>query len=167
VMVTIALMALIGAHTSLWWMRLLMFVMGFMQGQIFVPSQGAAFATISRASSGRASTMFNAGRQLGGAVGVAVLTTVVVAVGARHVVAGRVVANLAAYHVAFLIAAAVDAAAIGVALTISDADAAATIPARRPRSAVFRRLARSGRGAAARSGGGAAAHPATPLENEN
>jgi EmrB/QacA subfamily drug resistance transporter len=159
VTVTIALMALVGAQTSLWWMRLLMFVMGLMQGQIFVPGQGAAFATISRASSGRASTMFNAGRQLGGAIGVAVLTTAVVAVGARHVVAGRAVPNLAAYHVAFLVAAAVDAATIMVALTIRDADAAATIPARRPRSA------RSWRGA--RSGRGPAAQPATPLEQEN
>jgi EmrB/QacA subfamily drug resistance transporter len=133
VVVSIALMALIGAQTSLWWMRLLMFVMGFMQAQIFVPGQGAAFATISRASSGRASTMFNAGRQLGGAVGVAVLTTAVVAVGARHVVAGHVTPNLTAYHVAFLVAAAVDVVCVLIALTIHDADAASTIPARRSR----------------------------------
>jgi EmrB/QacA subfamily drug resistance transporter len=133
VAVTIALMALAGAQASLWWMRLLVFAMGFAQGQVFVPSQGAAFATISRAATGRASTMFNAGRQLGGAAGVAVLTTVVVAVGARHTVAGRVMPHLLAYQVAFLIAAAVDVAAIGVALTIRDADAAATITPRRRR----------------------------------
>jgi EmrB/QacA subfamily drug resistance transporter len=133
VAITVGLMALIGAQTSLWWMRLLVFVMGFAQGQVFVPSQGAAFATISRAASGRAATMFNAGRQLGGAVGVAVLTTAVVAVGAQHMAGGRVVPHLAAYHVAFLIAAAVDLATIGVALTIRDADAAATIIPRRRR----------------------------------
>jgi EmrB/QacA subfamily drug resistance transporter len=131
VMITIALMGLIGATTSLWWMRVLMFAMGFMQAQVFVPSQGAAFATISREASGRAATMFNAGRQLGGAIGVALLTTAVVAVGARHVVSGRVLPNLTAYHVAFLLAAAVDAAAVLIALTIRDIDAAATIPARR------------------------------------
>ena len=130
VVVSIALMALVGAHTSLWWMRLLMFVMGLAQGQVFVPSQAAAFATISPAATGRASTLFNAGRQLGGAIGVAVLTTVVVAVGARHVAGGRVVPNLLAYHVAFLVAAGVDVAAVLVALTIRDADAAATMPAR-------------------------------------
>ena len=154
VMTTIALMALIGAATSLWWMRALMFAMGFMQGQVFVPSQGAAFATISREASGRASTMFNAGRQLGGAAGVALLTTAVVAVGASHAVgrgsgkegaaAGRVLPNLTAYHAGFLLAAAVDAVAVLVALTIRDADAAATIPARRGR-----RLARPGGGTAA------------------
>ncbi len=136
VAVTIGLMALVGAQTSLWWMRLLVFAMGFAQGQVFVPSQGAAFATISRAASGRASTMFNAGRQLGGAIGVAALTTVVVAVGTEHVVAGRVVPNLLAYHVAFLAAAAVDVAAIAVALTIRDADAAATITPRKRRRQV-------------------------------
>jgi EmrB/QacA subfamily drug resistance transporter len=144
VTITIALMALIGAATSLWWMRGLMFAMGFVQGQVFVPAQGAAFATVSREASGRASTMFNAARQLGGAAGVALLTTAVVAVGARHVVAGRAAPNLTAYHVAFLLAAAMDAIAVVVALTIRDADAAATIPARRSR-----RPARSGRGAAA------------------
>jgi EmrB/QacA subfamily drug resistance transporter len=136
VAVTIGLMALIGAQTSLWWMRLLVFAMGFAQAQVFVPSQGAAFATISRAATGRASTMFNAGRQLGGAAGVAMLTTVVVAVGAQHTAGGRVVPHLAAYHVAFLIAAAVDVAAIGAALTIRDADAAATIIPRRRRRQV-------------------------------
>jgi EmrB/QacA subfamily drug resistance transporter len=161
VTVTIALMALIGAQTNLWWMRALMFVLGFMQGQIFVPSQGAAFATISREATGRASTMFNTARQLGGAIGVAVLTTALVAAGARHVVAGRMVPNLTAYHIAFLVAAAVDAATVLVALTIRDADAAATIPARRAR-----RPRRSGRGAR-RSGRGTTAQPAAPLEQHD
>jgi hypothetical protein len=125
-----------------------MFAMGVMQGQVFVPSQGAAFATITPAASGRAATLFNAGRQLGGAIGVAVLTTAVVAVGAVHVADGRAAANLLAYHVAFGVAAAVDAVAVLVALRIRDADAAATIPARparrtrQPRSAG--RLAEAG-----------------------
>jgi EmrB/QacA subfamily drug resistance transporter len=148
VLVSIGLMTLVGAQTNLWWMRLLMFVMGVMQGQVFVPSQGAAFATITPAASGRAATLFNAGRQLGGAIGVAVLTTAVVAVGAVHVADGRAAANLLAYHVAFGVAAAVDAVAVLVALRIRDADAAATIPARparrtrQPRSAG--RLAEAG-----------------------
>jgi EmrB/QacA subfamily drug resistance transporter len=133
VTVSIGLMALIGMNTSLWWMRLLMFAMGFMMGQVFVPSQAAAFATISAQATGRASTMFNTVRQLGGAIGVAALTTVVVAVGARHAIGGRVTPNLAAYHVAFLVAAAMAAAGVLVALTIDDADAAATIPVRRRR----------------------------------
>ncbi|HEY1915042.1 MAG TPA: DHA2 family efflux MFS transporter permease subunit, partial [Streptosporangiaceae bacterium] len=130
VAVSIALMALIGAGTSLWWMRLLMFVLGFAMGQVFVPGQAAAFASISPAATGRASTMFNAGRQLGGAAGVAALTSAVVAVGAVHVVAGHTVPNLWSYHLAFIIAAVVAAATIPLALMIVDADAASTIVAR-------------------------------------
>ena len=78
---SIGLMSLVGAQTSLWWMRLLMFCLGVAMGQVFVPAQAAAFATISPEATGRASTVFNVIRQLGSAIGVAVLTTAVVAVG--------------------------------------------------------------------------------------
>ena len=129
------LMTLVGAQTSLWWMRLLMFCLGVAMGQVFVPAQAAAFATISPEATGRASTMFNVVRQLGGAVGVAVLTTVIVAAGATSSVAGRVVANLAAYHVAFGVAAGVAVVGAAVALTIHDADAASTMVRRGRRKA--------------------------------
>jgi len=99
--VFIALLALVGVHTSLWVPRLFLFGMGIFLGQTFVPIQAASFATISPAATGRASTMFNAVRQLGGAVGVAAFTTVVVAVGAVHVVGHRAVADLTSYHAAF------------------------------------------------------------------
>src|SRR5260370_35775581 len=121
------------ARTSLWWMRLLMFCLGFAMGQVFVPAQAAAFATISAEATGRASTLFNVVRQLGGAVGVAVLTTAIVAVGATKVVADRITPNLAAYHVAFLVAAGVVIVGAVVALTIHDADAAPTLVGRRRR----------------------------------
>jgi EmrB/QacA subfamily drug resistance transporter len=124
---SIGLMSLVGSQTSLWWMRLLMFCLGLAMGQVFVPAQAAAFATISPEATSRASTLFNVVRQLGSAMGVAVLTTAIVAVGTEHVVAGQVTANLTAYHVAFLIAAGVALAGVAVALTIRDADAAATI----------------------------------------
>ena len=80
---------------------------------------------------GRASTMFNAIRQLGGAIGVALLTTVIVAVGPVHLVAGHLVANLNAYRAAFLAAAAICLCGVASSLAIHDADAAATIPGRR------------------------------------
>jgi hypothetical protein len=54
--------------------------------QVFVPVQAASFATISPADTGRASTLYNASRQLGGAIGVALLTTTIVIVGPLHVV---------------------------------------------------------------------------------
>jgi hypothetical protein len=75
--------------------------------------------------------MFNTVRQLGGAVGVAVLTTVIVLVGPVHLVAGHEVANLTAYRVAFLAAAAIALCGVACSLSIRDADAAGTIPARR------------------------------------
>jgi hypothetical protein len=60
-------------------------------------------------------------------MGIALLTTVLAAVGTTHVIDGHSVANLAAYHAAFLTAAGVALIGSGVALTISDADAAATM----------------------------------------
>ena len=125
---SIGLLALMGPQTSLWWARLLMFTLGLFMAQVFVPVQAASFATITPAATGRAATMFNAIRQLGGAIGVAVLTTVIVAVGPVHVVAGHPVANLTAYRAAFVVAAAICLCGVACSLSIRDADAAATIP---------------------------------------
>ena len=98
---------------------------------VFVPVQAVAFATISPAETGLGSTMFNAMRQLGGAVGVALLTTAIVIVGATHHVNGHVAPNLGAYRVAFVAAALIALAGIVPALTINDAEAANTMPERR------------------------------------
>jgi MFS family permease len=133
--VSIGLLSLLGPTTSLWWARLLMLTLGASMGQVFVPLQAAAFATITPAATGRASTMFNTVRQLGGAVGVAVLTTAIVLVGPVHLVGGHEVANLTAYRVAFLVAAAFCVLAIPFALSIHDADAARTIVHRGPKAA--------------------------------
>jgi MFS family permease len=128
--VSIGLFSLLGPGTSLWWARLLLVTLGVSMGNIFVPLQAAAFATITPAATGRASTMFNAVRQLGGAIGVAILTTAIVAVGPVHLVAGHPEANLTAYRVAFLVAAAFAVMSIAFAMLIRDADAAQTIPGR-------------------------------------
>jgi EmrB/QacA subfamily drug resistance transporter len=128
---SIGLLALLGPQTSLWWARLLLLSLGLFMAQVFVPVQAASFATITPAATGRASTMFNAVRQLGGAVGVAVLTTAIVLVGPVHLVAGHEVANLTAYRVAFLVAAAICLCGVACSLAIRDADAAGTMPGRR------------------------------------
>jgi len=130
-----ALMALVGPGTSIWWMRGLMFLLGVAMAGVFVPVQTAAFATVSPAATGRASTLFNANRQLGGAIGVALFTSAIVAVGAFQRVAGHEAAKLGGYHAAFLAAAAVALAALPIARTISDVDAAATVVRRRRRTA--------------------------------
>jgi EmrB/QacA subfamily drug resistance transporter len=108
---------------------------------VFVPSQAASMATVSTERTGRASSLFNAGKQLGGALGVALLSSVLAAAGpARGGVAGRTSADLdadlGAYHAAFLVAAAVALLALPVALAVRDADAAATMaPRQAPRPA--------------------------------
>jgi EmrB/QacA subfamily drug resistance transporter len=133
----IALLSLLGPSTSLWWARLILFGMGFSMAQVFVPAQAASFATISPADTGRASTLYNVSRQLGGAIGVALLTTTIVIVGPLHRVNGHAVANLSAYHVCFLVAAASALLGVIASLSIDDADAAQTMvdPRERKRAA--------------------------------
>jgi EmrB/QacA subfamily drug resistance transporter len=123
----IALLALMGAGTSLWWARLILFGLGFSIAQVIVPAQAAAFATISPADTGRGSTLYNISRQIGSAVGVAVLTTTIVIAGPVHQVDGHIVANLTAYRVCFLVAAACALLGTIASLTIHDADAAKTM----------------------------------------
>jgi EmrB/QacA subfamily drug resistance transporter len=128
---SVALLALVTTATDLWLVRLLMLVLGYCMSHVFIPSQAASFATISSENTGKASSIFNAGRQLGGAIGVAVLTTVLAAAGPTQVVGGHLAPNLLAYHVAFLTASGVAVLAALVALTVRDSDAAATMVSRR------------------------------------
>jgi EmrB/QacA subfamily drug resistance transporter len=135
-LIAVAVLALclttVGFTTSLWLVRFLMFLLGIAISHVFTPTQAAAFATISPAETGRASTLFNTGRQVGSALGVAILTTVMSAVGVTHVVHGHVQANLAAFHAAFIFAAALAvSAAVFAFFTVEDADAASTM-VRRP-----------------------------------
>jgi EmrB/QacA subfamily drug resistance transporter len=124
-------MALVTPNTGLWLVRLVMAGLGIGVAFVFISAQAASMATITKAQTGRASPIFNAGKQIGGAVGVALLTTVLAAVGPTREVAGHVAVNLTAYHAGFLAAATVAVTAIAVALTIRDADAAATMVIRR------------------------------------
>lgn len=126
-----AAMTLIGPGTNLWWARGIMLVMGMGMSAVFLPAQAAAFATISPAATGRASTLFNMQRQLGGALGVALLTSVLAAVGTVQRRGGRLVPHLAAYRTAFVVSAGVALAAALTALAVRDQDAAATMVRRR------------------------------------
>jgi EmrB/QacA subfamily drug resistance transporter len=130
---TMVLMAQATTGTSLWLVRLIMLGLGLGIACVFIPVQAFSMATITKTETGRASSIFNAGKQLGGAVGVALLTTVLAVAGPTSRAAGHVTANLAAYHDAFLAAAAVALLAVTVALTIRDTDAAATMVSRRRR----------------------------------
>ena len=124
VITTLVLIAQVPLTANLWIMRVLMFVIGFVMAHVFVPGQAASFATIPNTEMAPASTLFNAGRQLGGAIGVAILSTVISGVGVLHRVGGHEVANGTAYHAAFLTAAGITAIALLMAVRISDKDAA-------------------------------------------
>ncbi len=133
---TLALIAAVPFSASLWQMRGYMLLLGLCQAHVFIPAQAAAFATVSPAATGRASTMFNAGRQLGGAAGVAVLSTVISAIGVSHHVGGVARPDAAGYHAGFLAAAGIALAGAVWATAINDADAAPTMRAKagqRPR----------------------------------
>jgi EmrB/QacA subfamily drug resistance transporter len=122
------LMALVDAGpAALWEMRGLLFLLGSCMGHVFAPCQAAAFATISSAATGRASTLYNATRQLGSAVGVAVLSTVMDAAGTVRAAGRSLEPNLGAYHLAFLTASGTALVAGAIALTIRDRDAASTM----------------------------------------
>ena len=124
----------ISVTTNLWFIRGLMFVLGWMMAQVMVPNQAAAFAMITPESMGRASTFFNTMRQVGSAIGVAVLSTVLISVGTTHGHGSTVAPDISGYRFAFLTAAIFALAAAGFSLTIHDGDAAETIVRRvRPR----------------------------------
>ena len=94
----------------------------------FLPLRAAAFATISSASTGRASAFYSAQTQLGAALGVAILGSVLSIFGPTSLSAsGSVEPNLVAYHAAFLAAAVLALIAACIALTVSDRDAAVTM----------------------------------------
>jgi EmrB/QacA subfamily drug resistance transporter len=128
VAIMMALLSLMGFETNLWVMRVLMFLIGAGMAYAFLPLRVATFATISPTSTGRASAFYSAQNQLGAALGVAVLGTVLSILGATTLSSSGVVQpNLAAYHAAFLAAAVLALIGACIALTISDRDAAATM----------------------------------------
>ncbi|GLY16511.1 MFS transporter [Kineosporia sp. NBRC 101677] len=122
-----ALLATLGTGTSLWPARLYMVTLGLSMAHVFVTSQAVAFATISPAQTGQASTLFNTLRQIGGAAGVAFLTTSMITVGTTTATGAP---NVDAYRVAFAVAAGCALIALAIAQTIKDADAGSAI--RRP-----------------------------------
>ncbi len=128
VAIMMALLSLVGQDTNLWVMRVLMFLIGAGMAYAFLPLRTAAFATISSTSTGRASAFYSAQNQLGAAIGVAVLGSVLSVMSPTTLSpTGTVEPNLAAYHAAFLAAAVLALIAACIALTISDRDAAGTM----------------------------------------
>ncbi|HZO74719.1 MAG TPA: MDR family MFS transporter [Ktedonobacteraceae bacterium] len=128
-------MCLMGQDTSLWLMRALMFLIGAGMAFSFTSVQAASFATISTAQTGQASAIFNAQRQIGASIGVALISTVISAFGMTSLSAsGTAVPNFTAYHAAFIASAVLVLLAASIGFTVKDSDAAATMTRRARRS---------------------------------
>jgi EmrB/QacA subfamily drug resistance transporter len=127
--VSILALGTIGLSSSNpWVVRVLMYFVGFCMAYVFLPNQAASLATISRAQTGRATTLTNVQRQVGGALGVAVLSSVVAA--ATVFVDGP--SDPAPYRYALYFAAAFALVGAISALQVPDEEAAETM---RPRAA--------------------------------
>ncbi|HYH12000.1 MAG TPA: DHA2 family efflux MFS transporter permease subunit [Thermomicrobiales bacterium] len=128
VAISIFLMALIQLDTSIWIFRLLMFALGASMACLFLPNQAASLATVSRRDTGRATTLTNVQRQLGSALGVALLSTVLSAAGAVVTTSdGSTEPNLTAYRLAFIAAGAIAVVGAVIAQRVPDEDAANTM----------------------------------------
>ena len=130
----------IDLRTSVWAIVALMAVRGVAMGFTFIPAQAATYATIKPQDTGRASSIFNTNRQVSGALGVAILATVLTQRATAHVhdalrgVTDQAAAQAAqahgmvlAFHDAFAAAVVIGILGIIAAALIRDEDAAATM----------------------------------------
>lgn len=126
--VTTLAFLLVGLETDQWWIRLIMLARGWSFALTLIPLQTATFATISLPDMGRASGIFNAGRQVAASFGVALLATVLSnRMGAHNTALGDPTtrdAALTAFHEAFIVAAALSVLGIFASLLIDDKEAA-------------------------------------------
>ncbi|MEX2238767.1 MAG: DHA2 family efflux MFS transporter permease subunit [Dehalococcoidia bacterium] len=121
--------AFVEFDTSLWWIRGLMWLRGVAFAITMVPMQTATFATISLRDTGRASALFNTGRQVSASFGVALLATVLTDRLAFHGAAlgpdgALPSASLDAFQEAFIVATVLGLIGIVAALMVSDKAAA-------------------------------------------
>lgn len=129
VAVAIVLLALFGLTGGPWIVRVLMFLIGAGMAYIFLPNQAASLATITSAQTGRATTIANIQRQVGAALGVAVLSSVIAAVGAGGAGPG----DVAGYRAALFVAALFAIVGAVSALAVPDEEAAETMHPRHDR----------------------------------
>jgi MFS transporter, DHA2 family, multidrug resistance protein len=76
VAVAFALQSTIGADTPIWYVELLLFVQGLGMGNVMAPATNAVMGAIPRSKAGAGSAVNNTIRQVGGALGVAILGSV-------------------------------------------------------------------------------------------
>jgi MFS family permease len=131
VVVTTLAFLLVDLETSQWWIRLIMLARGWSFALTLIPIQTATFATISSEDTGRASAIFNAGRQVAASFGVALLATVLTNRLTHHEAElGNPLTRdgaLTAFHEGFLVAAGLGVLGIVASLLIDDKAAAGTM----------------------------------------
>ena len=130
----------IGIETSAWWIRLIMLARGVSFGVTLVPLQAATFATIRSQDTGRASAIFNSGRQVASSFGVALIATALTNRMTHHAAqmgnpATRGAAVLA-FHDAFFVAGVLAIVGVLVAFVVRDRDAISTMAVGAPEGAV-------------------------------
>jgi len=123
----------VGLNTDPWWIRLIMYLRGAAFSMVLVSLQTATFATISPRDMGRASALYNSGRQVAASFGVAVLASVLENRLSHHgtVLGPPPIGNpsiaLDAFHEAFLVAAVLTILGIAACFLVSDKEAAVSM----------------------------------------
>ncbi len=124
--------AFLGLGTSMWTVRVLMFIRGCGASFSFVGLQASTYSNIEARDTGRASSIFSAQRQTSAALGVAIFATIFIS-RVNHAAASSSApeAAMSGYHAAFLGSVVVTAlGAVYAYFNIHDEDAAPTM---RPR----------------------------------
>lgn len=120
----------IGLDTDPWWIRMIMYLRGASFSMVLVSLQTATFATISQRDMGRASALYNSGRQVAASFGVAVLASVLENRLAHHgtrlgpAPIGDPNLALSAFHEAFAVASVLTILGILACFLVSDEEAA-------------------------------------------
>jgi MFS family permease len=117
-----ALLSMVGASTSLWLVRALIFGLGFSVAYVMLPAQAAALGQISSEETGHATAIFTTFQRGAMAVGVAALSTVL-ALGTS----GDLHPPVTAFRDVFLAAAGFAAIGIILGLRLHDEDATTTM----------------------------------------
>ena len=102
-------------------------VIGAGMAGIFLPNQAASMATIPRPKLSGASMLYSVQRQIAGAMGVAILSTVLSVIGIYRVTAEGNEANLGAWQTAFMVAAGLSLVGSFMGRLVPDEDAAETM----------------------------------------
>ncbi|QUH00964.1 multidrug efflux MFS transporter [Saccharopolyspora erythraea] len=126
---------LLGTGTPLVAVVVLLALLGISVGILMTPIQTAAFAQVSVAEMGHASSMYNVSRQVATALGTAVFATTLVVLTDAGGDGAPAHAQMAGFHGAFLVAVVFGLLALALSTRVRDSDAAASLDPSHPEAA--------------------------------